>query len=50
MAIKRHLVRGRGFRDSLDAHGADAMAIEKIPRGGKDALAGWGLRGLCMCG
>ena len=28
MAIKRHFVRGRGIRDSLDPHGADAMAIK----------------------
>ena len=46
MAIKRHLVRGCGLRDGIDADSADAMAIEKVPRGGKDALAGWGLRSL----
>ncbi len=28
MAIKRHLVRGRGFRDRVDAYGSDAVTIK----------------------
>jgi hypothetical protein len=48
MAIKRHLVGGRGIRDRVDAYGSDAMSVKKIARGAQDALARWGLRGLCM--
>ena len=48
MAIKRHLVRGRGFRDGVDAYGPDAMSVKKIARSAQDALARRDLGGLCM--
>ena len=47
MPIKRHFVGGGGLRDFVDADGADAMAVEKLMRGGEYPLA---RRSLCQFG
>src|SRR4051794_10156003 len=47
MAIKRHLVGPGGSGDRLDAHRADAVAIEKFARRAQYALARWRLAGPC---
>src|SRR5579862_1445728 len=39
MPIKRHFVGARGGGDRVDADGADPVAVEKLSRGGEDALA-----------
>ena len=39
MPVKRHLIRGGGFRDRFDPHGADAVAIEEFPGSSQNAVA-----------